>query len=102
MNANALLEDEYSLPRSLGVEQLVGSIRPFELEPMRQEPLEGHLPVDDEARAFGLPHDAEGPRCVNRQLTTQQVAADVEGCRASLTDERDAAPCTGTPHGGHA
>src|SRR5204863_8157042 len=95
-------EDKNGLARGLRVKQPVRSFRLVEIEPMRHQSLERHFPVHNEARALRLPRDAERPRCVNGQLTTQQVLADVEGGCSAFADECDATPCASAPYGGHA
>src|SRR5438552_760321 len=72
-------EDKNGFARGLRVKQPVRSFRLVEIEPMGHKIFERHFSVHNEARALRLSRDAERPRCVNGQLTTQQVLTDVKG-----------------------
>src|SRR6266508_4502295 len=69
---------------------------------MGQEAVEGYPTVGDEARALRLAEAREGPRGVDRELSTDHVLADVEGRRVALADEGDPTPGGSAPNRGHA
>src|SRR5262245_47550725 len=95
-------EDEDTLARGLGVEELVGLHGLIQLEVVREELLEGHAALDDEVGALLLAGGAERPRGVDRQLAAQHVLADVERGRAALAHEAHAPPGPRAAHRGHA
>src|SRR5262249_1254866 len=95
-------ELEKALAGRLRVEETVGLVGLIEPEPVRQELVERHLAVGDEAGALGLAHARKGPPPVDRQLPADPILADVEGRRVALAHECDAPPGGRAAHRGHA
>src|SRR5262249_57141585 len=70
-------------------ERLLGLVEP---ELVADQPLQRHLPLDDEARALREADRAERARAVDGQLLVDDVAADVEGGRPAEPAEADPPP----------